>query len=141
MKGAATPTDDSDSTGREMYFELEDLLHLLATPPSGPGGQYLLPPTAHHLIEALKFVLDYDPHGVLENAAAVCKAASDRGYQFDQLAIAETIKLAERVLADYRDALQVKGTATALGEILDSFVKAGWPEAVRLVFRVNEAVR
>jgi len=29
----------------------------------------------------------------------------------------------------------------ALGEILDSFVKAGWPEVVRLVFRINEAVR
>jgi hypothetical protein len=141
LKGAATPTDHSDSTGRELYFEVKDLLHLLATPPSGPGGQYLLAPTAHHLIEAFNCVLDYDPHGVLENAAAVCKAASDRGYQFDQLAIAETIKLAERVLADHRDALQVKDTATAFGEILDSFVKAGWPEAVRLVFRVNEAVR
>ena len=92
-------------------------------------------------MEAFNFVLDYDPHWRTENAAAVCMAASDRGYQFDQLAIAETIKLAERVLADHRDALQVKETATALGEILDSFVKAGWPEAVRLVFRVNEAVR
>jgi len=141
LKGAATPTDHSDQSGQELYLELKDLLHLLATPPSGSGGHYLLPPTAHHLMEAFNFVLDYDPHGVLENAAAVCMAASDRGYQFDQLAIAETIKLAERVLADHRDALQVKETATALGEILDSFVKAGWPEAVRLVFRVNEAVR
>jgi len=48
---------------------------------------------------------------------------------------------AERILADHRDALQFKETATALGEILDRFVKAGWPEAVRLVFRVDEAVR
>lgn len=96
---------------------------------------------AHHLMETLNAVLDFDPAAVVEYAAAVCQAASGAGYHFDQMAISETVKLAQRVLADHKDILRARETATALGEVLDTFVKAGWPEAVRLAFTVDEAVR
>ncbi len=31
--------------------------------------------------------------------------------------------------------------ATALGEILDLFVRAGWPDALRLTFKLDQAMR
>ena len=57
------------------------------------------------------------------------------------MGITETVKLAERVLADHKDVLRNRESANALGGILDPFVRAGWPEAVRLVFRLDEAIR
>lgn len=141
LKDTTAKPDDDKSIGRELYFELKPVLELLASPPVQPNMPYLLPETAHHLMEAFNSVLDYDPHTILKYAASVCKAGTAPGYAFDPMAMTESVKFAERVLADHRDTLGRTETATALGDVLDSFVKAGWPEAVRLAFKLDEAVR
>jgi hypothetical protein len=50
-------------------------------------------------------------------------------------------KLVERVLADHKDVLRTPEAANAIGEMLDTFVTAGWPTAMTLTFRLDEAVR
>jgi hypothetical protein len=57
------------------------------------------------------------------------------------LAIDEVVKLVEHSLAGHKDELKDSSVATALGEILDIFVKAGWPEALQLTFKLDQAVR
>jgi hypothetical protein len=50
-------------------------------------------------------------------------------------------KLVERVLADHKDVLRNPAAASAIGEMLDTFVTAGWPAAMTLTLRLDEAVR
>jgi hypothetical protein len=134
-------SSEDGSSRRALYFELKPIFDALVLYFKQPEQQHLAAPTAHHLMQTFNAVLDYDPATVVEYAAAVCQAASGAGYHFDHMAISEAVKLAQRVLADHKDVLRVRRTATALGEVLDTFVKAGWPEAVRLAYTVDEAVR
>lgn len=57
------------------------------------------------------------------------------------MAIGETVNLVERTIADHHELLRKTEIATAITEILDSFVQAGWPAAVQLVMRLDTALR
>jgi hypothetical protein len=126
---------------RQLYFELRPLIAALATGSGGIARHYLLPRTAHYLLETLNGVLRYEPGDVIKFAAQTCKAASALNYQFDSMAISEVVKLVERSLADHKNSLKDPSVASALGEILDLFVRAGWPDALRLTFKLDQAVR
>jgi hypothetical protein len=126
---------------RIRYFELKSVLELLTTRRDVPGLHYLAPHSAHYLMETMNFVLRFDPGSVVEYAAAICTAASAMSYQFDSMAISEAVKLVERVLADHKDVLRDSGAASALGTILDIFVRAGWPQALQLTFTLEQAIR
>jgi hypothetical protein len=63
------------------------------------------------------------------------------GYYYDPMAVDEMTKLVERVLADHKDVLRNPEAANAIGEMLDTFVTAGWPTAMTLTFRLDEAIR
>jgi len=45
------------------------------------------------------------------------------------------------IASDYKELLRDKESAIQFAEILDVFVSAGWPDAPRLVFRMDAAVR
>jgi hypothetical protein len=60
---------------------------------------------------------------------------------FESDSIQEIVKLVEHVLADHRDVLREPLIAKDLGEMLDLFVRAGWPQAMSLTFRLDEAIR
>jgi len=51
------------------------------------------------------------------------------------------ITLAINNIDENKDALKDPSIATALGEILDLFVRAGWPDALRLTFKLDQAMR
>jgi hypothetical protein len=126
---------------KQLYSDLKPLLELITVRSEIPGAHYLAPRTAHHLMETMNVLLAIDPASILHFAAAVCRASSALSYQFDSMAIGEMVKLVEHVLADHKQILRDTQAANALGEILDIFVKAGWPEAVQLTFRLDQAIR
>lgn len=65
-----------------------------------------------------------------------------RGYQYESLGVKLIVALVERYLADYRVVLQDSQECQRdLLEILDTFVKAGWPGARRLTYRLEEIFR
>jgi len=132
----------SDGTGnREHYFDIKPLLELLATSPLSTKEHLLLPQTAHYLMQTFNEVLSFDPVAVITYAAAVCRASTQFSYQYDPMAIDEMTKLVERVLADHKDVLRNPVAASAIGEMLDTFVTASWPAAMTLTFRLDEAIR
>jgi hypothetical protein len=132
----------SDGTGnREHYFDIKPLLELVATSPLSTKDHLLLPQTAHYLMQTFNEVLPFDPVAVITYAAAVCRASTQFSYQYDPMAIDEMTKLVERVLADHKDVLRNPAAASAISEMLDTFVTAGWPAAMTLTFRLDEAVR
>ena len=51
------------------------------------------------------------------------------------------MKLVESILADHRDKVQEDSSINDLLLILDAFVEAGWPEALNLVWRLDEIYR
>jgi len=101
----------------------------------------LLAPTAHHFMELLNGILRYDPALVLRMAAEVVTSSRRFGYNLDLLAMQEAVKLVESILADYRDKVQQEQSIKHLLELLDAFVEAGWPEALNLVWRLDEIYR
>ena len=126
---------------KQLYFELKPLIAALASGGGETKDHRLLPHTAHYLLETFNGVLEFDPSEIIKFAAQTCKAGSAFNYQLDAMAISEVVKLVDSTLADFKDVLKDPSVATALGEILDLFVRAGWPDAVRLTFTLDYAVR
>ena len=126
---------------RDLYFELKPVLEFLTVRRSLKGKHYLAPHTAHELMQTLNVCLSFDPAPIVQFAAAACRAASVMNYHFESDSIEEIVKLVEHVLADHRDILREPDIAKDLGEMLDLFVSAGWPQAMNLTFRLDEAIR
>jgi hypothetical protein len=145
LDGASTEPQDSppsDRTeARQHYFDIKPLIEVLTLGPSSTLKHVLAPHTAHYLMQTLNVVLPFDPVAVIIYAAAVCRASASFSYQYDPLAIDEMTKLVERVLADHKDVLRIPEAADAIGEMLDTFVTAGWSAAMMLTFRLDEAIR
>ena len=101
----------------------------------------LLAPTAHHFLELLNGVLRYEPALILRLATEVVACSKRFSYNLDSMAMSDIVKLVESVLADYRDKVQEESSIKNLLSILDAFVEAGWPEALNLVWRLDEIYR
>jgi hypothetical protein len=101
----------------------------------------LSPMAAHNFIQLLKVALPFGPEEALAMAARTATFGSATGYQFDSLAVKEVVGLVEVVLADYRDRLTEGEPLANTLALLDTFADAGWPEALRLVWRLDEVFR
>ena len=74
--------------------------------------------------------------------ARAIRGGEAAGYQFDSLAADLFVRLLEVYLAEHRAMLQRDAEARArLIEILDVFVRAGWPKARRLTYGLHELFR
>jgi hypothetical protein len=92
-------------------------------------------------MELLNGVSRYDTTLVLRMAAEVVACSKRFNYNLDSMAMGEVVKLVESILADYRDKVQDVASVNHLLSILDGFVEAGWPEALNLVWRLDEIYR
>jgi hypothetical protein len=124
-----------------LYFELKPIIELLTVGRSLTGKHYVAPHTALYLMQTLNAMLAFDPAAIIQYAAAVCRAGSAMNYHFDPDSIGEIVKLVEHVLADHREVLRDSNVANSLGEMLDMFVSAGWPQAMSLTFRLDQVIR
>src|SRR5207248_1353803 len=88
------------------------------------------PHTAHQILDTLKHFISTDQSGVLLLAAEVVRTGSKYGYQYEGLAERLIVDMVERYLAEYRPILRERTEChTALMDILDVFVRVGWPRA------------
>lgn len=101
----------------------------------------LLASTAHHFMELLNGVLVYDPPLVLSLAADVVSCSKRFNYTIDPMAMREAVSLVETILADHRESIQLDASINNLLALLDAFVEVGWPEALNLVWRLDEIYR
>lgn len=106
-----------------------------------PETGMLLAPTAHHFMKLLNGILPYDPGLALRMAAEVVTCSRRFNYTLDSMAMSETVELVESILADHRETVQEEAPLKSLLELLDAFVEAGWPEALNLVWRLDEIYR
>lgn len=98
------------------------------------------PSTAHQLMESFNRLLPFDPERILRLAWWLITGRT-MGYQFDAMAVGEFVTFTEKILADHKGLLRDAVNISRFSEILDVFAKAGWPEATRIVLRMDSAVR
>ena len=125
----------------QLYWRVKPLLKRVLRFAQTPETGILAGPTAYRFMEILNAVLPLDPEGVIEMAWEVVIAGRPHGFNLDSLAIEQVVKITESILADYR--LQARAD-TALGqilEIIEIFSETGWPQALRLVWRLDEVYR
>ena len=97
--------------------------------------------TAHHFMRVLTSFLRCNPKEVLHLAAEVAKSSEPAGYTLDSRAVGDVVELVEIVLADHRGEVRDGGGLEDLLNLLDLFAKTGWPDALRLIWRLDEVFR
>ena len=138
MSDASRPDADEEKLSPErrsrFYEESKGIVRRLAH--SG------LPRVTHHLVELLDHFSTEHPEEVFLSVAELIRAGQPGGYQYESLAARRVVAFVERYLAEYRWLFrQNKDCRKALVRILDIFVDAGWPEAHRLTYRLEEIYR
>ena len=136
---------DRDVATRQEICSFFDAIRLhlgqLGEVAGGANGLGLPARTAHHFIELLRGSLACDPAEVLHLTRLAVDGAQGAGYAFDPIAAREVTALVETTLADHREIAQSGQPLHDLMRVLDVFVEAGWPEAQRLVWRLEELFR
>jgi hypothetical protein len=98
-------------------------------------------PIAHHLIQTLETFIPLDPSGIFALIAQSVKSADQGGYSTEPMAADLIVRIVERYLADYRSVFVDHDRMSDLMDCLDAFVRAGWPSAQSLTFRLAEIWR
>ncbi len=130
-----------DDERKHFYFKIKPLLEQVILFALDRDNGLMFAPTAQHFMELLNGVLKYDPKGVIHLAAGVAKSSEPSGYNLDSLAVGQVVKLVEAILADYRSEVRDGEPLEDLLNLLDTFAKTGWPDALRLVWRLDEVFR
>lgn len=105
-------------------------------------GDYATPHTAYYLLQLLEFLLPFDPERAFDLAAhALRRGGKDTGFQFESLGINLIVRLVGVFLADHREIFENEERQMALIECLEIFMKAGWPAAQRLLYRLPELIQ
>ncbi|MCU1336692.1 MAG: hypothetical protein JWO19_2273 [Bryobacterales bacterium] len=135
ISGASSADKDSPlPVEPEFYHLVQPLLKKLAS--------MWHPHTAHQVIETLAYFVPVDPAEVLLLIGQVVRASSAHGYQYEQLGEQVIVRIVERYLAEYRPLLRDNPECHAvLMEILDVFVRVGWPSAHQLTYRLSDIYR
>jgi len=122
----------TDAQRRRFYIEVEPLINEIA--------EVSYPSITDHLVELLEACISFDPGGVFLHIATVIRHGQSGGYETESIAADRVVSLVERYLAEYRSLLhQDEACRQALMDMLSIFV--GWPQARRLIYRLDEIYR
>ena len=131
----------ADELRCRFYSEVKPLIEQTIGFALDPEKGVMFAQTAHYFMELLTSFLSCDPRKVLGLAEGVARASERFGYTLDSLAVEDVVKLVEIVLADHRNEVREGKGLDDLLNLLDLFTKAGWSDALRLVWRLDEVFR
>jgi len=123
------------------YDEVKLLMKGVIAFALAPENGVMFTATAYHFMQLLTSFLSCSPKEVLHLAEGVARSSKHSGYNFDSLAVKEVVKFVEIVLADHRAAVRDGEGLEDLLKLLDIFIEAGWPDALRLVWCLDEVFR
>jgi len=116
-----------------LYSEIKPLLEKLS--------DVIVVHVAHYLIQTLESFVAIDPPGVFALVARSVRASENGGYTLESMAADLVVRIVERYLADHREVFADQDRLNDLVDCLDAFVRAGWPAAQALTFRLGEIWR
>jgi hypothetical protein len=112
----------------------------LAMPLLDQLAQIHHPRITHRLVETLAHLAEYDPKRVLLTVHRAVPPGED--YTYEPLAVGLIVRLVQRYLAENRELVTTdEDVLTALRELIEVFVRAGWPEAITLAYQLPNAFR
>ena len=123
------------------YSEVKPLMEKVIDFALNPENGVMFAGTAHYFMQLLTSFLSCNPKEVLHLAEGVVRSSERFGYSLDSLAVEDVVNLVEIVLADHRDEVRDGEGLADLLNLLDIFAKTGWPDALRLVWRLDEVFR
>lgn len=101
-----------------------------------------VPAIAHHVLEVTMAFAPVDSRSAFLRMGRVVRAGERYGYHREGMAADLVVDSVERYLAEYRALLSGDPECEiVLREMLDVFVRVGWPRANRLVYRLDEIYR
>jgi hypothetical protein len=130
-----------DELRHRYYSEIKPLMEGIIDFALDPENGVMFAKTAHYFMQLLTSFLSCNPREVLGLAEGVVRSSERFGYNLDALAVEDVVKLVEIVLADHRDEVRDGQGLKDLLNLLDIFTKAGWPDALKLVWRLDEVFR
>jgi len=124
---------ESDSPASRAFFDL-------AMPLLDQLARVHHPRITHRLVETLAHLTEHDPKRVLLAVHHAVPPGQD--YAYEPLAVDLIVRLVRRYLADYRGLVTTdEESLTALRELIEVFVRAGWPQAITLAYELPDAFR
>jgi hypothetical protein len=100
------------------------------------------PHTAYNVLGTLKHFIALDPADILIIIGDTVRTSSRYGYQLESLAETLMVEMVEEYLTEYRAVLRERPEChAALMDVLDAFVRVGWPRAHQLTYRLSEIYR
>ena len=131
--------DATDEARRDFFCSVVPILDEILD--FGLDRGFVLAPTVHHFMELLNEVVELEPRRAVIMAARAARAGESTQYNIDSLAIGTVVQLVEHILADHREEVQDGEALKALMDLLDVFAATGWPEAMQLVWRLDDLFR
>jgi len=123
------------------YFFSKPLLEIVLEISRKLGGGHMQGHSAHYFIEIMSDALRFDARFALASTAEVTKMAAGTNYTFDPSAIREVVKFTERLLADHKSMLLEPDAFAEIMSLLNIYVKSGWPEALDLLWKLDDIFR
>jgi hypothetical protein len=106
------------------------------------GADFPFATTVNNVVQISVAFAEQDPVRAFRIAATAIRSGQAGNYQFDFFAITEMVKLVRLYLARYHELLESNdATRRELVEVVDIFARAGWPQAIALVFELRELYR
>ena len=140
--GAFAEKEAQKSKGKVLSIEEKRIFLDELSPIIQSLSQITYASVTHHLVETLEALVPANPSAVFLLVNSVVKSGKPGGYQYESLAVDHIVQIVERYLAEYRLTIRENAECQkALLEILDTFVDAGWPNARKLTYRLEEIYR
>jgi hypothetical protein len=89
----------------------------------------------------LEAFISVDPPETFRLIAQAVRTSEQYGYGVESMASDLVVRIVERYLADHREVFADANRLADLMDCLDVFVRAGWPKAQALTFRLREIWR
>lgn len=119
---------------RQFFYEVQLTLRLI--------GDYSTPHTIHYLLQLLEKMIACDPALVFDlSAHALLNGGRRNGYQYESLGADLLVRMVGVFLADHKKIFEDAPRRQALIECLEAFLKAGWPAARRLLYRLPDLIQ
>jgi hypothetical protein len=121
--------------GKERFIhDIEPLLKRIGDAP--------VPQTTYQLVQLLDFLLPGNPAFCFGLFADIMRTSGRRQrFQLESLGVDVMVRLVSQCLADHESIFRDDGLRRSLVDCIDIFVDAGWPAAIRLAYRVPDALR
>jgi hypothetical protein len=129
-----TTADQTMAAKRRFYQETGQLTSAAAT--------LGIAEAVYNSLQTLAYLVEIDPRQIFLQVRDIVVKAAEAGYETDPLGAEQMIRLIEQYFAQYHHIFrQDDECRKALIQVLDIFVKAGWPSARQLIYRMGDLFR